>query len=181
MATFKDKSDDQELQVDETFVVCGAGGGTVDPISYEVIGLKPLRLKECAIGEDGLCGSVFVNMNFESWVKIQVGDGEYARIRLVNKEKKMINMFESILALSGVASREYSVDLRGIKDNLGKNILDDIIPVKVLVLSVPELLQDFTDTSLQRRPKYRFRHRLRSNRYARQLSNQPGHGPGTQR
>lgn len=39
------------LNVGDAFVVCDAGGGTVDLISYEVVGLSPsLQLKELVPG-----------------------------------------------------------------------------------------------------------------------------------
>ena len=37
---------DKGLQVGDAFVVCDAGGGTVDLISYEIKSLKPFALKE---------------------------------------------------------------------------------------------------------------------------------------
>ena len=39
---------DKGLAVGDAFVVCDAGGGTVDLISYEIISLKPFELKELA-------------------------------------------------------------------------------------------------------------------------------------
>ena len=37
---------DQGLEVGDAFVICDAGGGTVDLISYEITSLKPFALKE---------------------------------------------------------------------------------------------------------------------------------------
>ena len=37
---------DKSLKIGDAFVICDAGGGTVDLISYEIAGLKPLELKE---------------------------------------------------------------------------------------------------------------------------------------
>ncbi|KAJ8110622.1 hypothetical protein OPT61_g6578 [Boeremia exigua] len=45
------------LAVDDCFVICDAGGGTVDLISYKVLSLNPLSIEECAEGEGDLCGS----------------------------------------------------------------------------------------------------------------------------
>ena len=38
------------LNVTDAFVVCDAGGGTVDLISYEVVGINPTKLKELVPG-----------------------------------------------------------------------------------------------------------------------------------
>ena len=37
---------DKGLEVGDAFVICDAGGGTVDSISYEITNLKPFALKE---------------------------------------------------------------------------------------------------------------------------------------
>lgn len=37
---------DKGLKVGDAFVICDAGGGTVDLISYEIVSLKPFELKE---------------------------------------------------------------------------------------------------------------------------------------
>ena len=53
----------------DTFVICDAGGGTVDLISYTVSRLKPiLRLDEAASGTGGLCGSSYLNRIFENFL-----------------------------------------------------------------------------------------------------------------
>jgi len=53
------------LKVGESFVLCDAGGGTVDLISYTITELHPiLKIKEAAAGSGGLCGSTFLNRRF---------------------------------------------------------------------------------------------------------------------
>ncbi|KAL3247710.1 hypothetical protein ABHI18_012298 [Aspergillus niger] len=54
------------LKVGETIVLCDAGGGTVDLITFTIIELSPnTRLKEEAPGTGSLCGSTFLNRRFE--------------------------------------------------------------------------------------------------------------------
>jgi hypothetical protein len=58
------------LAIGETFVVCDAGGGTVDLISYTITELHPvLKLKEVVPGTGALCGSMFLNRHFEQLLK----------------------------------------------------------------------------------------------------------------
>ncbi|KAI4720031.1 actin-like ATPase domain-containing protein [Aureobasidium sp. EXF-10727] len=57
----------------DTYIVCDAGGGTVDLISYEIKSLDPLRFEECAPGTGGICGSGLLNMRFEEHVKSRMG------------------------------------------------------------------------------------------------------------
>ena len=55
-----------DLEVGDTFVLCDAGGGTVDLISYTVSELTPsLKIEEAAAGTGSLCGSTYLNRVFE--------------------------------------------------------------------------------------------------------------------
>ena len=57
--------DPHDVKVGDTFVICDAGGGTVDLISYSVTSLKPvLEVEEAAAGNGGLCGSTYLNRIF---------------------------------------------------------------------------------------------------------------------
>lgn len=50
-AVLNDRNEEEQtLKIGDCFVVCDAGGGTVDLISYEICGLNPLQVKECAGG-----------------------------------------------------------------------------------------------------------------------------------
>lgn len=73
------------LRAGDNFVVCDAGGGTVDLIAYKIISMKPLRVEESAVGTGGLCGSAFLNYRFEEHVKDRIGAGRFAEL----KHKKM--------------------------------------------------------------------------------------------
>ncbi|KAL8961017.1 MAG: hypothetical protein Q9193_002370 [Seirophora villosa] len=61
-------------QIGDTFVLCDAGGGTVDLISYQIKALKPtLRIVEAARGDGGLCGSTFLNRSFTAFLREKLG------------------------------------------------------------------------------------------------------------
>ena len=69
-----DAMDPHGLKVDDTFVVCDAGGGTVDLITYTVSALKPiLKLTEASIGTGLLCGSSFLNRKFGQFLTAKLG------------------------------------------------------------------------------------------------------------
>lgn len=55
-------------------VVCDAGGGTVDLISYEVESMKPFRINECSIGTAKPCGSIFIDRAFMAAVQARLGN-----------------------------------------------------------------------------------------------------------
>ncbi|KAM0241506.1 hypothetical protein ACHAP5_007545 [Fusarium lateritium] len=58
-----------EIQKNESFVVCDAGGGTVDVISYEVVSEHPFKLEECVSGTGKLAGAFKIDQAFESYLK----------------------------------------------------------------------------------------------------------------
>ena len=61
--------DPHSIQVGDTFVLCDAGGGTVDLISYTVTELKPiLKVTEASGGTGRLCGSTFLNRIFQKYL-----------------------------------------------------------------------------------------------------------------
>lgn len=70
-----DAMDPHNIEVGDTFVLCDAGGGTVDLISYKVSALKPaLRITEAAPGSGSLCGSTFLNRIFHKFLEDKLGE-----------------------------------------------------------------------------------------------------------
>jgi hypothetical protein len=69
------------LRVGGNFIVCDAGGGTVDLIAYRITSLSPLRVEESAVGTGGLCGSAFLNYRFEDFVKARLGADRFQTMR----------------------------------------------------------------------------------------------------
>ncbi|KAI5807830.1 hypothetical protein DFH27DRAFT_284629 [Peziza echinospora] len=66
------------LKVGDIYVIADCGGGTVDLISYQVTAIKPrLKVKECATGTGGLCGSTYLDSRFEALLKARLGDALY--------------------------------------------------------------------------------------------------------
>lgn len=63
-------SNPHELEVSDTIVLCDAGGGTIDLITFPIVELGPkLRLKEEVSGNGALCGSTFLNKRFEKMLE----------------------------------------------------------------------------------------------------------------
>ncbi|KAG6227755.1 hypothetical protein E4U34_005206 [Claviceps purpurea] len=69
------------LAVGDHFVVCDAGGGTVDLIAYKIKSLHPLRVEESAVGTGGLCGSAFLNYRFEEHVRNRLGHARFDEMK----------------------------------------------------------------------------------------------------
>jgi Hsp70 protein len=63
------------LHVGDTFVVCDAGGGTVDLISYRIDSTYPrVKISEAAPGSGSACGSTFLNRIFRKWLETNFSD-----------------------------------------------------------------------------------------------------------
>ncbi|KAF2741105.1 actin-like ATPase domain-containing protein [Polyplosphaeria fusca] len=78
------------LNIGDNFIVCDAGGGTVDLIAYKITQQNPLLVEESAVGTGGLCGSAFLNYRFEDHVKRRIGQERYIMMR--EKKAKTWNM-----------------------------------------------------------------------------------------
>lgn len=66
--------DPHNLKVGDSFVLCDAGGGTVDLISYTITKLSPtLEIKEAAAGTGALCGSTYLNRSFGELLTSKLG------------------------------------------------------------------------------------------------------------
>ena len=73
-AIFAVKTQDSGVRVGDRLVVCDAGGGTVDLISYCVRGITPaLSVEECCVGVGRFCGSTYIDRAFEGFVKERLG------------------------------------------------------------------------------------------------------------
>jgi len=58
------------LKEGDTFVICDAGGGTVDLASYEIKSLNPyIQLAGASVPTGGLCGSIFLNRIFSDYLR----------------------------------------------------------------------------------------------------------------
>ncbi|PSK40203.1 Heat shock protein 12B [Elsinoe australis] len=71
----------ENVQEGDVFVVCDAGGGTVDLITYEFETLTPLRFREVVPGSGGSCGAYSLNVGFEELVRKRLGLLNFCKIR----------------------------------------------------------------------------------------------------
>ncbi|KAF5964023.1 Hsp70 chaperone protein [Fusarium bulbicola] len=73
---------ERALSTGDCFVVCDAGGGTVDLISYEVVSTEPtLDLAELVPGKGNMSGSLGLNKRFAAAVRDLIGDEEWFRLK----------------------------------------------------------------------------------------------------
>ncbi|KAI0528130.1 actin-like ATPase domain-containing protein [Xylaria bambusicola] len=73
---------ERALNKGDAFVVCDAGGGTVDLISYEITSTNPsLELAELVPGKGGMAGSLGLNKRFAEAVQNLVGDEQWVTLK----------------------------------------------------------------------------------------------------
>ena len=84
------------LGVGDALVICDAGGGTVDLISYEILQTQPmLQLKELVPSKGGMAGSLQLNRRFEEQVKMLVGEDQYYYLRKTSAYEQAVRFFDS--------------------------------------------------------------------------------------
>ncbi|KAE8153551.1 actin-like ATPase domain-containing protein [Aspergillus avenaceus] len=77
------------IQSQDVVIICDAGGGTVDLISYHVISVHPLCLEEATQGTGGVCGSMMLDCAFEIMLINLLGHDRYHEIPKLSREAAM--------------------------------------------------------------------------------------------
>lgn len=87
--------DAHNIRTNDRIVVCDAGGGTVDLITYNCLEISPrLRVRECAVGEGAFAGSSKIDRNFAQYFKDRMGP-HFDNLRL-ETQQKVVKNFEAI-------------------------------------------------------------------------------------
>ncbi|KAL8786640.1 MAG: hypothetical protein Q9213_002669 [Squamulea squamosa] len=117
--------DPHSTKIGDTFVLCDAGGGTVDLISYTVTALKPLlRVKEAAPGTGSLCGSTFLNRIFHDFLVRRLGDDpdwEFEQDEVLEEAMKRFDITVK-RSFNGNPADRYPIPVPGLKDSLTRGI-----------------------------------------------------------
>lgn len=92
----RDLDDINRLRDNDRILVCDAGGGTVDIITYDVVQAIPLRIAECTAGNGDYCGSTFVDREFERLFLRRMGS-YYKTISPLHRQQAVKN-FEATKA-----------------------------------------------------------------------------------
>ncbi|KAF2260391.1 actin-like ATPase domain-containing protein [Lojkania enalia] len=106
------------LEVDDIFVVCDAGGGTVDLISYKVENLEACPVvREATEGSGKTCGSSFLNRIFAMHMKDQFANNRQSGWTNDNLGD-VIEDFEKVKRNFSAAQphKKYTVKVNGLQD-----------------------------------------------------------------
>lgn len=111
-----------QIDEEDCVIVCDAGGGTVDLVSYQVKRTEPLKLDQKVIAQGDLCGSVFIEHEFQRQLSgLLQGDMEKLSQKAV---AEIAQRFEYVIKPSYEESNtaEYYVAVPGLEDNEGRQI-----------------------------------------------------------
>ncbi|KAL0941392.1 hsp70-like protein [Colletotrichum truncatum] len=114
--------DPHGLNIGDTVVVVDAGGGTVDLISYTIMGLKPiLEVQEAAPGSGALCGSTFLNMRFAKFLKAKLGKEEgfddEVMAEAMEQSETYSTQVKRQFALGAAPDETYTIPVGGLNNN----------------------------------------------------------------
>ncbi|GAB1319160.1 Actin-like ATPase domain-containing protein [Madurella fahalii] len=94
LATLSDMDGRSDVKAGDSFVVVDCGGGTVDLISYEVVSIAPMVIKECVQGQGGLCGAVFVDEAFVDVLNHKLGSKKWAKLSADSRHRLLHDEWE---------------------------------------------------------------------------------------
>jgi hypothetical protein len=119
-----------QISVGDNFVLCDAGGGTVDLISYKVTKTTPrFGIEEAVVGSGDKCGATYVDREFLTWLKSWISEEAYNKIPVekLRHGSRLMNEFE--MHKNGFTGADEDMDIQlprecGIEEDDGKNISD---------------------------------------------------------
>ncbi|MCJ1230796.1 hypothetical protein MMC12_007470 [Toensbergia leucococca] len=123
-----DVMDPHNLKVGDTFVLCDAGGGTVDLISYTVSALKPiLKITEASPGSGSLCGSTFLNRIFQKFLRDKFENDPTWDEDVLEEAMKRFEMVSQLSqqvkrSFRGTYGEEFQIPVAGLRDNPANGI-----------------------------------------------------------
>jgi hypothetical protein len=142
--TLRGTTQDQQLAVDDGFIICDMGGGTVDLISYRVAELQPTVVEEATIGTGDQCGGSFIDRAFLQWLERRLGpvyffkiagcrSEDLPRTSLTSKLGRMVQDFtlEAKTGFSGVETNflRLPAPLNAIEEDTDRGIVDGEIMI----------------------------------------------------
>ncbi|KAK3294582.1 uncharacterized protein B0H64DRAFT_463570, partial [Chaetomium fimeti] len=95
LATLADMDGRSDIKAGDTFVVADCGGGTADIISYEVVSISPMVVKECVQGQGSLCGAVFVDEGFAEILERKFGSKMWSKMSAETRHRLFHDEWEN--------------------------------------------------------------------------------------
>jgi hypothetical protein len=105
----------------------------VDLVSYEIVSLNPLELKELCPPTGGIAGSMMINKRFENWVKDMVGERAFFDLKEHDAYRRAMKDFDENIK-PGFRGKDDDVQyvnfpMANIKDNKARGITGNTLPL----------------------------------------------------
>ncbi|KAI9374735.1 hypothetical protein BJX61DRAFT_264991 [Aspergillus egyptiacus] len=145
--------DPHGLKEGDNFVLCDAGGGTVDLISYTITALRPiLQVKELTTGTGGPCGSTFLNRRFADFLTRKLGREEgWDDEVLAEANERFDSVIKKQYSPTMDGDQGYIIPVPGLANNANLNVRRGKVTIKPeemhfifepLILKVIKYVQD---------------------------------------
>ncbi|KAF2249310.1 hypothetical protein BU26DRAFT_519428 [Trematosphaeria pertusa] len=136
---YSDQRQESFLRQNRYFILCDAGGGTVDVISYKVKQLQPtLQLEQIGNPTGRKCGSIFINLEFKKWLKRLIGEAKYRELDPdLDVDKNAAHAFET------TSMRQLMRDFDTLKRDFQPNSHQDFhldLPHPLANLDIPDVV-----------------------------------------
>ncbi|KAM0205863.1 hypothetical protein ACHAQI_008693 [Fusarium lateritium] len=95
LASLNENAGRWENEVGNHFVVCDAGGGTVDIITYKIESLEPFKVVESVRGDGDLCGAMFLDESFLKMLNQKIPLETRTKLKRQGIQKIMKDEWES--------------------------------------------------------------------------------------
>ncbi|KAH8895421.1 hypothetical protein GQ53DRAFT_839051 [Thozetella sp. PMI_491] len=124
------------LQKGDTFVICDAGGGTVDLSSYEIKSLEPyIELAGASTPSGGLCGSSYLNRIYADYVEKKLsGYIEKSEASALRWLRQILDFFEDQIKKGFTGSEpddyEFEIEALGRPDSPKHDVTDGFFRIK---------------------------------------------------
>ncbi|KAI0965133.1 Hsp70 family protein-like protein [Xylaria arbuscula] len=123
LRTMKDKG----LKDGDVIVICDAGGGTVDLVSYEIVSLTPFEVKGSTVPSGGALGSLMLNRSFEELIRQTVGEEAFVSLKKTEGYRSALREFDAAHKLSFRGPRDsdryVNFPMANLKDNKAKGLV----------------------------------------------------------
>lgn len=132
-----------DFKADDTFIICDAGGGTVDLISYKIQSLDPLRVDEVVTGTGDLCGSVYLDERFRLYMKMRIGNTILDNMSTLS-QATMMKSWEDVKLSFGLDESgdedDFEVHVPGVADSAELDIFEGFHTMSRFVTLPGEML-----------------------------------------
>ena len=123
-----DSLDPHNLTVGDTFVLCDAGGGTVDLVSYTITELLPsVKIREAVAGFGDRCGSTFLNRIFRDYLRDNFSHLEGWEDDTM---KEAMERFETVAKRKFKGDDDLIIPVQGLANDPGRGIARGKLTVK---------------------------------------------------